>query len=318
MRRLVAVLGAVLMVVVAVLVRGVLDGDDAGSADGGDEGRSDGEVSLLCADELEAVCRALRDDGEIADYALEAAGDTVDRMTVDGEDLGADGWLTVDPFPELTEVGRGVANLGRLFGEPAATGRTTGLAVAVDPDRTVALINACDDEVTWPCLGELAGDRWSTHGGEAAWGPVTVGVEGPDSATGLLTTTQAAAAHLDLPDFATNDLQSGEVFRWLGRFEPGLDVAGTMVLRPGSFSAVATLEVEAERLAGTAQGEGLGIFYPAPMYRAEVVVVAPRADADGLIGDEALDEALDEAGWGTERGEPLPGAGAVYALRERL
>ncbi|HYF47146.1 MAG TPA: hypothetical protein VD926_13105, partial [Acidimicrobiales bacterium] len=122
---------------------------------------------------------------------------------------------------------------------------------------------------------------------------------------------------LGLDTFATNDLDASDADRWISRFEEGDGVLGQLVTRgAGAFSAVGGLDVEARALTGTAQGADLGIFYPAPMFRAEVVVVAPGRSADGLVGDDDLAEALAEAGWDDEAGGGLPSAGALYALRE--
>ena len=76
-------------------------------------------------------------------------------------------------------------------------------------------------------------------------------------------------------------------------------------------------------MAGTAQGEDLSIFYPAPMFRASVVLAPGRGadedllDAlDDLADSDDLAEALTDAGWDTDTdGEPLPSAGVLDALR---
>jgi hypothetical protein len=316
MRRVVAVLGAVLMVGVALLIRGGIDGDDSSGGGGSDGGDGGDEVTLLCVDELEDVCDALVDAGAIDDFTSEAAGDTVDRLTED--DLGADGWLTLEPFPEMTDVGRDQVGRGAIFGDPMATGFSTQIDAVVHPGREEAFADACE-EVEWPCLGDLAGDQWTDHGGQQGWGEIRIGMNSHDSASGLLVAAQAVAAHLAIDDFATNDLQESDADRWVGRFETGSDVLAQLVTRgAGAFSAVGALDVEAQDLAQTAQGADLAIFYPAPMFRAEVVLVAPGASADDLIDRDDLDDALAEAGWGEGGSSDLPSAGALYALRESL
>ena len=83
------------------------------------------------------------------------------------------------------------------------------------------------------------------------------------------------------------------------------------------------LGTEAEAVGGTAQGEDLTIFYPAPMFRASVVLAPGRSADDDvldalaeLLDDEAMTDALADAGWeqGAD-GEPLPSAGVLDALR---
>jgi hypothetical protein len=76
-------------------------------------------------------------------------------------------------------------------------------------------------------------------------------------------------------------------------------------------------------VAETAQGEDLTIFYPAPMFRASVVL-APARGVDGEVLDaltdladgDALIDGLTDAGWTTDAdGEPVPSAGVLDALR---
>lgn len=312
-------LGAVLMVIVAIFVRGLIDGDDdpggGGSSDGGD---GEPGISLVCADELADVCDDLLDAGEIEGFDAEPAGDTVDRLAEEGAELEADAWLTLDPFPGIADIARGEANLGAIFDEALGVGFATPVGIAVQPARVDAVTAACDDEVDWPCLGELVGDEWADHGGEATWGSIEVGLEDPTSATGLLTAAQAVAGHLDLPTFATNDLDGSDANRWISRFEDGADVLTQMVLQAGSFDAVGALGQAAEDLAASARGRGMGIFYPAPMFEAEVVLVAPAGSADGLVDGDALTDALADQGWGEGASSPLPSPGALYALREQL
>jgi hypothetical protein len=309
MRRLSAVVGALLMVILALVVRGQLndDGGDGSSGDGGGEE----PVALLCAEELADVCASLEADG-VATVTVEPVGVTVDRLGVPDAELDADAWLTLAPFPQIVDERR-EADLGNaLFGEVEATGYSSGLATVAFDDRFIALDEDCD-EVGWSCLGDIAGDPWSEHQGESSWGAVKPGYDRPDtSATGLLVLTQAMADHLGVTSFAGQDIDN----RWLGDLEDAVPTrtAGTaleVLLQqgPSAFAAVGALGVDADGAADSARGDDLTIFYPAPMYRAEVVV-AGGADLEGL------DDALAEAGWeqGGD-GEPLPPAGVLDALR---
>ena len=318
MRRVVAVLGAVLMVAVALLVRGAIDGDDdGGGSDGSRDADGDGEVTLLCADELEDVCRSLRDAGAIDGFEVEPAGETVDRVVA--EDLGADGWLTLDPLPEMANVAREQDGRGPIFDDPHGTGFTTDLAVVAHPLRAPTFESACSGEIDWICLGDLAGDAWSDHGGEPGWGEIKVGIDDLDSASGLLVAAQAVAAHLELDTFATNDLESSDADRWAGRFVFESDALAALVTQgPGAFSAVGALDVEAQSFAQTPRGADLAIFYPAPMYRPEVVLVAPGTSSEDLLDEEDLVDALGGEGWSDDAPTELPSAGALYALRNEL
>ncbi len=318
MRRVLAVLGAVLMVALALLVRSLIDGDDDGGQASGEGG--DGDVpTLVCAEELADVCEALERDGA-ADVTIEPVGETVDRLGAVDAELDADGWLTLDPFPQQVDERREFATGSALFGDSMATDRSSGLALVAFADRAAALEADCPD-VDWACLGDAAGEPWADHGGESSWGQVKPGYDAPDtSATGLLVLAQAMAAHLDDPGFAGQDIDD----RWLGDLEDAVPTrtAGTALLKlvqqgRAAFGAVGALGIEAEAVAGTAQGEDLTIFYPAPMFRASVVL-APRrgVDAGELIDADTLDAALAEAGWESDAaGEPLPSAGVLDALR---
>jgi hypothetical protein len=318
MRRVLAVLGAVLMVALALVVRSLIDGDDDGGHASGEGGNGD-VPTLVCAEELADVCAALERYGA-ADVTIEPVGATVDRLGAVDAELDADGWLTLDPFPQQVDERREFATGSALFGDTMATDRSSGLALVAFADRAAALEADCPD-VDWACLGDAAGEPWADHGGESSWGQVKPGYDAPDtSATGLLVLAQAMAAHLDDPGFAGQDIDD----RWLGDLEDAVPTrtAGTALLKlvqqgRAAFGAVGALGIEAEAVAGTAQGEDLTIFYPAPMFRASVVL-APRrgVDASELIDADTLDSALAEAGWDADAtGEPLPSAGVLDALR---
>lgn len=325
MRRVLAVLGAVLMVAVALLVRSALDGDDAGGGNG-DRGGDD-VLTLLCAEELAEACGTLEEAG-LAEVTIEPVGVTVDRLGAVDADLEVDAWLTLDPFPQQVNDRRQFATGSALFAEPIDTGVSTGLALVAQNDRAAALEAECA-EVGWACVGDAAGQPWVDHGGEAAWGPVKPGYDAPDtSATGLLVLAQAMADHLSDPDFASQDIDE----RWLGDLEDAVPTrtAGSSLLRlaqqgGAAFGAVGALGAEAETVAATAQGEDLTIFYPAPMIRTSVVVAPGRGADEDLIedlvdltdGDSEFTDALLEAGWfdqGDGPPNPLPSAGVLDAL----
>jgi hypothetical protein len=317
MRRLVAVLGAVFMVGAALLVRDFVAGDDEGGGDSSETDDRPADLTLVCAEELEAVCEALEDDDAIAGFATEDAGVTVDRVAT--EDLEADAWLTLDPFPGMADVAREQAGEGTQYDEPMGTEVSTDMAIVAHPSRADALAEACGGEVDWECLGEVADDPWSEHGGDAAWGQINIGMENLDSASGLLTSAQAVGDYVENDQFASNDLDANDVDRWMNQFSRGDGALDDMVLQgAGAYSAVGALGTEAEAAGASAQGQGLVISYPAPMYRAEVVLVAPGASAEDLIDPDVLASALADAGWEGGGATTLPSAGAMYALREEL
>lgn len=314
--RVVAVTLALAMVLVAVLARALVgDGDDGGGGSGGEP------VDLLCATELTAVCTAL-DEAGVARTSVEPAGDTLARLQDPEGALGADGWLTLAPYPEMVDDARAAALQDAVFGEGAPTGGSSALAIAAFEDRAAALEAGCG-EVTWACLGDAAGEPWTEHGGDEGWGRVEPGYDAPDrSATGLLVLAQAVADHVGRSDFALNDL-TPEVNRWVRELEeaatprpPGQALDAMVLGGPAVFSAVGDLEVAATQAKASERGRTLTIFYPAPMFRAEVVLAPARgADLGDLAGSDDLADALDRAGWEHDvAGEPLPDAGALLAL----
>ena len=321
MRRVLAVLGAVLMVAVALLVRSAIDSGDDGGSGGGD----DATPQLLCAEELAQVCQTLADDG-LADVTIEPVGTTVDRLGEVDADLDADAWLTLDPFPQQVNDRRQLATGNPLFADPLASGFSTGLALVAQDDRGAALEADCA-AVGWACVGDAAGEPWADHGGETTWGPVKPGYDAPDtSATGLLVIAQAMADHLEDPGFAGQDIDA----RWLGDLEDAVPTrtAGSSLLKlaqqgGAAFGAVGALGAEAGAVARTAQGEDLTIFYPDPMFRASAVLAPGRGgdedllDAlDDLVTSDELAEAFADAGWdNVTDGVPLPSAGVLDALR---
>ena len=326
MRRVLAVLGAVLMVTVALLVRSALNDDDDDAGDG-HRGGGDRVLTLLCAEELADACEVLEDEGR-AEVQIEAVGETVDRLGVVDAALEVDAWLTLDPFAQQVNDRRLFATGNALFADPIPTGVSSELALVTQDDRGVALEADCV-EVGWACVGDAAGEPWADHEGETAWGPVKPGYDAPDtSATGLLVLAQATADHLDDPGFAGQDIDE----RWLGDLEDAVPTrtAGSSLLRlaqqgGAAFGAVGALRADAEAVAGTAQGGDLTIFYPAPMFQASVVVAPGRGAGEDLLdalvdladGDNELVDALLAAGWSdrADGTEPLPSAGVLDALR---
>jgi hypothetical protein len=315
MRRVLAVLAAVTMIVLALLIRSAIDDDDGGDGGGdGNGGGDDDRVELLCAEELADVCQALDDEG-IADVRIEAAGETLDQLGDPEHEFRDDAWLTLAPFPSMVDERREFALGNALFGEVEATGFSTRLALVAFDDRAAALEDDCTD-VGWECLHRAAGDPWVDHGGEATWGDVKLGYERPDtSATGLLLITQAMADHVG-EDFASQDIDD----RYLRDLEDAVPTrtAGSpleVLLQQGAgaFGVVGALGKDAEAAAQTDRGADLRVFYPAPMFRAEVVLAG---DAGDLAGSDELQDALAEAGW--EQGEDaigLPEPGVVDAVR---
>lgn len=315
MRRVLAVLGAGAMIGLALLIRGVFIDGDGVDLGGGNGGGGGGPTHVICATELEAACESLADEDDGFTFEVEDAGDTAARLTdpeFDAREADVDAWLTLEPWPGLVEIRRGQAQSGPAIEEPSEVLASSALAVLGPEERLTALAAACDDEITWTCLGDIAGEEWDQHGGEGAWRDINVGYATPTRhAAGLVVLGQAASDYFGTTEFASNDFDAAfrSWLRDLDRADPG--VQGTLTpleetLRfAGSWDGVGDLD---------AAGRGnLEVAYPSPMIRAEVVL-APLVGHETGVDEGELATALEDAGFETGAGDGVAGPGAgVYA-----
>ena len=123
--------GAVAMIVGALVVRGRLD----------DENVDAGQVyRLVCAADLDRVCADLDDafPGRV-DVTVEGAGATADRLRRLDGDPELDGWLVADPWPALVDEARRAGSLPPLFATEAAPLARSPLVIVAWKDRAAAL-----------------------------------------------------------------------------------------------------------------------------------------------------------------------------------
>ncbi|MEO7430175.1 MAG: hypothetical protein ABIY48_12420, partial [Acidimicrobiales bacterium] len=157
-QRLLAVLGAVAIVVVAVVVRAAIDDRGTRGATAG----SDGRRVLVCAKDLADACDAVDGVTVIREDAAATAAEIGSGTLPEG----ADAWVTTTAWTEVVAA-RSPGRLGRaeLLAQSSAI-------LAVDPRRAAAVTSLCGDTSPWRCLGDNAGIEWSTlgHGGMASWG----------------------------------------------------------------------------------------------------------------------------------------------------
>jgi hypothetical protein len=342
-KRLLALLGAVVLVLGAVGIRAVIDGGDGDSGGGGGRDRP---LTLLCAAEL-GVCEDLASSDLGIDVTIAPAGTSADDLASgDLAALGYDGWLTIGREAEIARDARERAGLPRSLGPPTVPIGRSPLVLALWKDRGEVLARHCGGAVDWRCIGDVAGTSWESIGGQPAWGAVKPGHADPSvDGTGLSVIGQAASNFFGRVDLSRDDYADDAFLDWFGRlersirFDPGSAFERMLVGGPAIYDAVGTTEAEAGPLlasASTDRRRQVRLLYPAPVASAEAVYVPIRgasgADALGEVvtGDEGR-AALARAGWRVD-GEPratgipakpvlparanLPSAGSLEALLE--
>jgi hypothetical protein len=190
-KRLLAVLLAVGLIVGAILLRRAIDGDDDDS-EPVTTSESDGPTEIWCLDELRAACEAAYASDD--DVALEVMSmqRSFDRMV--GGDVPA-GWVTFAPLPDMAkELSRGN---GRVDPTDSTLLASTPMVVASKPEQAQVLTTACPDPTIWRCIGDHAGQPWTTIGGKAEWQTIKPSLGNPVAdATALMLWVSAAGHYL--------------------------------------------------------------------------------------------------------------------------
>lgn len=308
--------------------------------------RSSSEPSrLVCITELADACRTLADrsGGDIS-VMIEDAGDTAARLegAPPGADVGIDGWLTLDPWPEMVADARERANSTPLLGKVTDAVARSPLVIVVRTDRAEALARHCPGgTLGWRCLGDAAGRAWTDVGGKETWGSVKLAHAGAvSSASGALIIGQAAGHFLATPEIpvtsvSRNDWVSSDAFSsWFqdlegavprNGFEPpaGSPFAQFLQGRFVEYDAVGALEAEVAPALASASGiaGAVTVVYPDPVGTADVVFV-PLVDSGTArrlgerAGGAAARDALAEAGWRVTGKRRSPGVPDAPALPE--
>ncbi len=151
--RLLAVVGAVGLVVAAIVIRSMLvgdDGSDGGSAGGAGGGGGRTSAVVACDPDLTEVCEALAANGSITPAAGSLS--LADAAEPPPE---VDAWITWDPAP-------GIANVdapGTWAGSDHVGGASLAVLVAGGP-------GACGTDADWSCVVALADQGGSVGVGE--------------------------------------------------------------------------------------------------------------------------------------------------------
>ncbi|MEA2827139.1 MAG: hypothetical protein QOF60_2694 [Actinomycetota bacterium] len=319
--------GAVAMVVGALVVRGRLDDKkvDAGQV-----------YRLVCAADLDQVCADLDDafPGKV-DVTVESAGTTADRLRRLDGDPELDGWLVADPWPALVDEARRAGSLPPLFAATAPPLARSPLVIVAWKDRADALAPTCPTpgSIGWKCLGEASDQPWPTRGGQEAWGRVKVGhAESAADGIGLLVLGQATVEWFGRTDLSTFDLEDEGFQRWFSGLErpmppsPRSPLDRMLQIGRAAYDFVGTTEAEAAKVDAAASRASLTKIYPSSMATADVVLtVTPGGRGDRLrdiVSGRARDR-LTHSGWkapgaaGLPAGNGLPDPGLLDALRAK-
>ncbi len=283
-KRLMAVVAAVSMVVGALVLRGFLD-------DGGDLSLGGGSSTIYCDDAIAEACRSVFD---AADLVVEAPGRTLDRFLDDTDD-GAAVWIASDLWFDILEAEE--ARLG-----PGTDITDTSEPIAHSPLVLATKEAACVDDITWQCVSRIDG-RLGTGGNL-------------DSSVGLATQIQLVVTALGRPTFASNDPDfrawESEVAVEVEASRSESALLGTYLNSPGVVDAIALSDaavVALDRATGA-------VVPPDAGPDLEVAAIAlGGARMPGALDD--LGEELEGDGWQTGAAPEAerPSGGAMQALR---
>ena len=294
MKRLLAVIGALAMIVAAIVIRSALE-------DTQDTHASGKRATIACIAELESACRSLTN----VDVRIEDAVVTAKTLT-DGT-AHIDGWVTFEPWPDMVNAlaDRQIAGVGTRLAR-------TDLVIAMAQDRAQRLAVTCGGTVNWKCLGDAIGKNWSEIGGESIWGPVKAGIPPLTTAEGVLLLGEAASGYFNTADFATNDFDDAFLV-WKSRLTASAATFTQFIQQfPAAFAAIGATRVEALE----SGSKPVASIDPAPSAMAIATIVpvngARVPDVAGQLRNRLRDD-----GWSTQDfsgATGLPNAGVLLAL----
>jgi hypothetical protein len=313
-KRVLAIIGAALMITIAFVIRSSRESDNSSSATNGNGNPS--TVTIACVPELEAQCTMLEGPGVTVN--IQDAADTAQKLK--SGDAGIDAWFTLAPWPAITNE---LAKASVIDdGTPVAS---AGLVIASVKERADVLAKSCPGgRLDWKCVIDANGKAWSDLGGNPAWGTVKVGLPPKSTALGLLLNGNAVAGYFDKADIATNDFSADPNFAaWRSK----LDKASTNAQAftqfvqqfPAAFSAVGASSADAS---GLGERAGQVAIAPGSPEANAVAVLAPVTGSTkankiaDLAKNKALVQAFSNAGWSVpaQPDAGLPDPGVLLAL----
>lgn len=303
MKRVGALVGAVVMIVAALAVRGTFGESDGDNGGGGASANS----GIVCPTEFSEVC------GVVDGARRERAGTTADALLAsDGEVLENEAWIVPAAWARLVIAERERLDLDPLYEIDGDALASSTVTLVVWDGRAEQLAGRCGRAVDWSCLAEHDGS--SLIDGDR----VRTGAPSVDSATGLGVAATQAANLLGRSDYATNDF-TGSFASLAARLAAGQrdDPVGAMRLQgPGLLTAAATISADAATLT-TNFGTLVAIDDIAPPGRIDVVVMIRSGGSLDPDTRSALESAFVDAGWAPPADGPdgLPSGGVLAAIR---
>jgi hypothetical protein len=281
----VAVIGAFVLIVVAIFIRGLLVDDDGGGGSDGTKTDDGGGLPVVaCTPDLIAVCDELAADGRIADDPPE-----LDLSGAAKPPSEVDAWITWSPAPAIANFAAGQP---KVWEDPTVLASATE-GVLIDQGSLDALPASCRSKATWACLADASPE-------------LSVGVGDPRSSEGIARLAPLARTFASDDDFSTLDTDG---LRDLIASPPNgqadaTTLAERLTTQVGSLSMTTGPEKVLARQVRTPGGQQrrLRVLTPSPASRL-VVVLTERAGrtgtADGIDCDDppdALTNALQKAG----------------------
>lgn len=301
MRRLLALIVAVGLVLGAVAIRGGFD-----STGSSDPKVSSSSLTLICAPEVADACRQVG----AKSVTVEAPGVTADRLSKDQGQLGADLWVAPDVWMDL--VAARVPDSPALPKRSAALG-SASLVLVANTRTNGATLALCPNGIDWACV---------TKPQVAA----SLDFDESSSTAGLLTATAITAGLLGQPTFSANDFKDNETFAdGLSNFEAALPNKGsgrTALSRlltlgvPGATTALSSTATSDPAV----RTKQLTVLIPAPSLSVSVRA-AGTITSIGKLDTTALKSALLRDGWlATSASDDRPGlpkSGVIVALLDQ-
>ena len=302
-----AVIGAFVLIALAIVARNHFADDGGGSSNGSGRPHKGGSAPVVaCTPDLAAVCTALADQGSIAKDPP-----TLDLDGAATPDSKIDGWITWDPAPQIANFDAGQP---KVWGVADALG-STSLAALAEGEVFGGLRSGCGEQVDWACFAK----RWRE------WG-MTIGVGDPTTAEGLSRLAPLAIALA--PDLDTEELQPSDLRDIVTSPAIPQSDAASMSLaatQPGKITLVIGPQSLLEARANSPQGKNLRLEPRAlKPTRTATVVVAPRVGRDlgdpaGACEDDAVAKALESVGVVpcSDGRDDVDRAGFLYVVREK-